>query len=394
VSIEPVKTRIEPSPGEVLLQNGLASDALPFLLAACRNTPSEWRHLLNLAVAYRLTGQYVMARESLVKASRLAPKAWPVYHTMANLSDDEGKFDLALAARQEAWKLCEGKSREVALGLAVSLLRKGNWREGWRFWEIGRFMYSWSPPPGAKICDGQNLNGKRLLVLTEGGYGDVFQNSRWLPLFVSQGAKVTFHVWERQIELLKCCPELQGVEFTPAGRDIDPSLYDYTTSLLSLPALLNATPETVPLPVTFSIEPFARNGHRRLGISWQAEEMSSHRKLRTIPLQNVESFSAIEAEWHSLVPKQTFSWMQPSPENWLDTARLMKSLDQVVACDSAVMHLAGCLLIPTIALLPVCAEWRFGTGDTMQPWYDSVRLVRAKKPDEWGDAVVEAVKLL
>ena len=395
MAFEPVGTHPHPKPGEVLLQHGLAADALPFLIAACQTEPTEWRHPLNLAVAYRLIGDYAKANGCLAKAIVMAPLAWPIHHTSANLWDDEGKFDVAFEARKKAWELCGGKSREVALGFAVSMLRRGEWKEGWRLWEIGRFMYSWSPPPGLQVYNGQDLKGKSLLVLTEGGYGDVFQNARFLPLFVTQGAKVTFCVWKRQIDLLKCSPELKDIELLPAGEDIDPSKYDYTTSLLSLPALIQSTPETVPPSITFDIEPlFAPNGHRRLGIAWQAEEMSSHRKLRTIPNEQIEAFGAIEAEWHSLDPKERLPWMQAGPDNWLDTARLMKSLNGVVAVDSAVMHLAGCLGIPTIALLPVCAEWRFGTGDTMETWYKSIRLVRAKHPDEWSDALAEAVSLL
>jgi len=65
-----------------------------------------------------------------------------------------------------------------------------------------------------------------------------------------------------------------------------------------------------------------------------------------------------------------------------------------VACDSAVMHLAGCLGKPVIALLPVCAEWRFGMGKTMEPWYAHTQLLRAAKSDEWSDVIEEAVKLL
>lgn len=395
MSIEPINTKSAPRPGEVLLQAGLATDAIAHLLNDIQSEPTQWRHRLNLGVALRLAGRYKEAHQRLDEAEIMAPKAWPVHHTRANLLDDEGRFMEALRERAEAWELSKGKSREVALGVAVGLLRQGAWREGWRFWEIGRLGYSWSPPPGTKIADGKSLEGKRVLVLTEGGYGDVFQNSRWLPTLIEMGAKVNFHVWKRQIPLLMTSPELEGVEFSPAGEEVDVGSYDCVTSLLSLPAILDVTPDKVPPPVTFHVEPLTpKNGHRTLGLAWRAEEMSSHRKLRTIPMELLEPFRSVEGEWQSLVPKETLPWMKPSPENWLDTARAMVTLDKVVAVDSAVVHLAGCLRIPTTMVLPVCAEWRWGTGEYALPWYENMRIVRAKQPDEWKQVIEEAVKLV
>src|SRR5258708_19077814 len=131
------------------------------------------------------------------------------------------------------------------------------------------------------VADRGNFEGKRLLVLTEGGYGDVFQYARWLPVMASKCSKVTFCVWQRQIDLLKTSPQLKDIEMVPVGSDIDFSQFDCFTSLLSLAALLDATPETVPPSVKFNVEPLVeRNGHRMLGVSWQAQEMRSHPKLR------------------------------------------------------------------------------------------------------------------
>lgn len=386
----------QPKPGEVLLKHGLASAALPHLLAYTRSEPACWHHYLNLAIAYRYLGRFDDARTALVSAAQLDPDAWPVYHTGANLAEDLGDFPRALDLRWKACGLCGFNRREVALGLAISLLRDGQWQKGWPYWELGRFLYSWTPPPHVKPWKGESLDGKRLLVMSEGGYGDVFQFARWLPLLAARGASLTLYVYPRQIDLLKRSPNLASVEFLPLGTELPPSLYHYATSILSVPALLSSLPGAVPPTLTFSLDTALPSHHPRprWGLCWQAEENGSIRKTRGIPGRLLECFQVKDVEWYSLVPGTALPWMHPGPDNWVDTARLIRGLDGVVSCDTAAAHLAGCLGIPTLLLLPVNAEWRWGTGTTGQPWYSRHTLIRARQPDRWQDALDEAVRLL
>ena len=43
----------------------------------------------------------------------------------------------------------------------------------------------------------------------------------------------------------------------------------------------------------------------------------------------------------------------------MDTAAIMKSLDLVIAADTAVAHLAGALGVPVWVALPVIPDWRW-----------------------------------
>src|SRR5439155_364289 len=46
-------------------------------------------------------------------------------------------------------------------------------------------------------------------------------------------------------------------------------------------------------------------------------------------------------------------------ESFLDTAAVMRHLDLMVCCDSALLHLAGALAVPTWAALSVANDWRW-----------------------------------
>jgi hypothetical protein len=70
---------------------------------------------------------------------------------------------------------------------------------------------------------------------------------------------------------------------------------------------------------------------------------------------------------------------------FLDTAALMKGLDLVVTCDTAVAHLAGALGVPVWVALALAPDWRWLLGRQDSPWYPTMRLFRQARRGEWGD---------
>jgi ADP-heptose:LPS heptosyltransferase len=74
-----------------------------------------------------------------------------------------------------------------------------------------------------------------------------------------------------------------------------------------------------------------------------------------------------------------------------DTAALIETLDVVISCDSAPLHLSGALGKRAIAVLPHVAEWRWGRDGDRTPWYPSMTLVRQPKAGDWH-AVFDVVK--
>ena len=50
--------------------------------------------------------------------------------------------------------------------------------------------------------------------------------------------------------------------------------------------------------------------------------------------------------------------------------------------------LAGGLGVPCWCLTPAKVAWRYGTfGGERMPWYNSVRLLRQQKSDDWGELI-------
>jgi ADP-heptose:LPS heptosyltransferase len=80
--------------------------------------------------------------------------------------------------------------------------------------------------------------------------------------------------------------------------------------------------------------------------------------------------------------------------HFTDTAAALVNLDLIIACDTAVAHLAGALARPTWLVLPLAAEWRWLTKRDDSPWYPTARLFRQRRLDDWDEVVARVAAAL
>jgi ADP-heptose:LPS heptosyltransferase len=73
--------------------------------------------------------------------------------------------------------------------------------------------------------------------------------------------------------------------------------------------------------------------------------------------------------------------------DWLDTARLVESLDGVVSVDTGMAHLAGAMGVPLHLLLPYTPDWRWGWQGASTGWYPTAVLHRQAAPADWTGAL-------
>ena len=73
-----------------------------------------------------------------------------------------------------------------------------------------------------------------------------------------------------------------------------------------------------------------------------------------------------------------------------DTAAVLANCDLLISSDSAVVHLAGAMGIPTWLALRWIPEWRWGLQGEHTAWYNSVRLFRQPRDGDW-DTVLQAM---
>ena len=279
--------------------------------------------------------------------------------------DAEAAFRAALAASDNA------RSRYA---LADLVLADGRYAEGWPLWEARRDLPDLRiPRPDAAYPEwrGEDLAGKRLLVMGEQGLGDSIMFSRYFAPLKARGAEIVF----------VCPPELHrlmarlGVEVAGAGEQADARAIaaDYWVLTGSLPVRLETTLETIPPPAAFAGLPQGSGG----GVGVVARGAPLHRNdhNRSLPPRLAQR---LLKHGRDLTPEAT------GAKDFEDTARIVADLDLVIAVDTSVAHLAGSMGKPVWVLLPARdTDWRWLRGRDDSPWYPSARLFRQRVSGDW-----------
>jgi hypothetical protein len=378
--------------------------ALEQLRIAAWKEPS-YKTLVNYAAAQRVACDFEGARDNLMQAiamDRDQPAAW---FNLANVESDTGHFAHALDRYETAWELgkhIRGVNQNLALGLAQALLREQRFEQAWPKWELGRFGHAWQLFPGTEPWY-PTCSCKHLLVICEGGYGDAFMFSRWLPLIDAEADfEITLMVWRCLAEILPW--EQLGVDHVIAKEDGLPADagFTHTISWMSLPAVLSHHRfEQFPRHTVAQKRPRMRHGTPHIGFCWQAGEIGHLRKFRSIDdstAHEIAGYMLKDAEVTSLTPGKGLEGMRvmPAGGGFELTQDVILEQDMVVSVDTVVAHMAGYYGVPTLLLLPCNSDWKWFRRDTVDRWYGPhVRYFRNREPAEWAKfAIIEQAQEL
>ena len=273
---------------------------------------------------------------------------------------------------------------------ALALLALGRWPEGFaEYAEVERHPIYMKPQhraaieAGLKRWHGEDLTGKRILLIHDHGLGDSIQCLRYVPVLQAMGADV----------VLQVPPELKRLAEHLAPTTSDVVDADYFCSLLFLLEVLQQTPDNVPLRPYLKADPdlvrkwVSRiDSHRwTIGVAWTPGKTHDGDYPRAIPLaelsryletSDVELFSvqqqgAAEAE-ANFVGHFEF-------EDFADCAALMWALDEITTIDTAAAHLAGAIGHPNVnLLLGHWASWRW-----LSPLYEGINILQQQRPGDW-----------
>ena len=370
----------------------------------------------NRGVGWVDINQHARGMADYMKAAELNPKLPQIWSNVGNakrhLGDIEGARD-AYAKAQEV----DPNYWDAAFNRALMELDLGNFEEGFKLFEL-RWRTGQLPPRGLPCPDwnGEDLTGKRLLFYGEQGFGDAIHFVRYATEIKAHypGATVNIEVRLPLARLLKTVP---GVDRVFAyGDELPP--HDYGCAMISAARVLGTTMETIPAPIPYisadpqrvalwrarldaDLKPFGDK--LRVGICWSGQA----RPLQPLADQTDRRRSTQLAQWEpiSRVPGVVFVGLQtgepakqakaPPPgmaiahysdelEDFADTAALMKCLDLVISVDTAVVHVAGALGMPTWMLSRFDGCWRWHGARRDSPWYPTLTQFRQPRQGDWN----------
>lgn len=310
------------------------------------------------------------------------------------------------------------------LNLGIAYLALGDFQQGlpeyeWRFAAyLGDIQL---PQPQ---WDGSCVQGKRICVDGEQGFGDIFQYIRYLEKLKADGAYLIFRAPAPVTAVLRLCPYIDQVA---TYYDEVPAC-DYHIPVCSLPLHYKTTIDTIPAAIPYLYadpiliqywsDYFASmaQGGLKIGICWHGnlhyEDQALQEKVKNKSC-TVADFSIIAAlpgvilynlqkiDEQERLDIADVPWLHLFDDSFdelhgrfMDSAAVIKNLDLVITVDTAIAHFAAALGTPTWVILPHEADWRWMYDRTDSPWYPNVRLFRQKKQGDWSELMRQVVRAL
>ena len=308
---------------------------------------------------------HLLKAERLYRSVRLSmPLA--ANTNLGNVLLAQGRFKAAEEAFVAA-RAADPADNRPPYNLSLLRLSEGDYTQGLSLYEYRRQR----GPPAVRAPEwrGEDLAGKRLLVLGEQGLGDQIMWSRFILPLLSRGAAID----------LVALPLLHGV-FTSLGvrlladeTALDPAAYDYWALLGSLPLRLGARLDDLPPPTPIAGPVTAGAG---IGVVPQGSRTHRNDAWRSLFGRDERRLLALGRD---LRPEAT------GATSFADTAAIVADLDLVISVDTATAHLAASIGKPTWILLQAgSTDWRWLRERRDSPWYPSVRLFRQRVPRDWA----------
>jgi Flp pilus assembly protein TadD len=299
------------------------------------------------------------------------------------------------------------------IDLAFTLLLAGKLEEGWRYyarrWRDKERMVRpafFNPQLEWQGRAAQPLQGRRIAVYAEQGYGDVIQFMRYVRELQADGATVYAVIQPELIPLVE--HSFAGVECLKGNRVLEA---DYHVALLELPMHYGTTLETIPAGVPYlrpppqKVQEWAQRlppaeGRLRVGLAWSGslrQVNNNNRAVRLsqlLPILEMPQLQCFSLQKGDCGP---FTDIAPQREQLLDltgdwadftdSTAMLENLDLVITVDTSIAHLAGAMGKECWVLLAPNADWRWLLDREDSPWYPGMRLFRR----DFGEARAKQV---
>ncbi|MBB4285223.1 tetratricopeptide repeat protein [Roseospira goensis] len=313
-------------------------------------------------------------------------------------------------------------SPDAHLALALALLKRGDWTDGWEEYEW-RVLKTDRPPDsfGQRPWEGEPLDGRRLLIWHEmQGVVEELMFLRLAPAAARlANGPLVIEADPRLVPLLaRGMPDVTVVPVAdPPAEAVHAPDVVAQVPFGSLPRLVAPEPAAgVTGRPTIAAdegraaalrERYLADGEALLvGLCWSPLG-SRRRRERRVPLSALDPLFALEGvRFVALQPGSARAKLERlRAERTLDAvidpeidaatdldglAAQITACDMVVSADALVAHLTGSLAVPGLLLLPFAADWRWGLSGTRTPWYPSLRLARQTVPRDWSRPVARA----
>jgi hypothetical protein len=376
---------------------------------ACEHTANGWRGLTADGELLNVTAPINGAPAVIPESLAIEQNGITAYRAVSKPTND-GAIDAYERHLNASIRLCRANEPrraleeiDAALGHAhtmvarynrgMILLALGHWQEGFDEWShcertsplFMRPQYRTAIEGGLVPWTGQNIAGKKLLLIHDHGFGDSLMMLRYIPRLRAMGADI----------VLQVPPELHRLAKQCAFVTRKPINVDYVCSLLMLMPLLHETSESIAPASYLKVDPVLVeewrrrlcNDRKQIGVAWSIGKNHTDDYPRAAPLGLFVKMLGHDATLISMQQQGRAEANMLGVENYqfedfADCAACMSLMDEIVTVDTAAVHLAGAIGHPRISLLlSHWSSWRW-----QAPLYRNLRLCRQDSAGDWESA--------
>ena len=429
------------------MENNRHDEALPILLRVLSEFPNVVWALTALGMIYRGRKQFHAAEACYKRAVKYAPDYAELHSNLGNLYKDMDRLDEAVDHSRKAVSLAPDRYTFLN-NLAINYRENMQIEESLKTYEkclelrpddpvvqsdIGFVnLYSrdldtaWDlfesrlktdqvPFPDQLSIpkwEGQtDTKDKKLVVMTEQGFGDTLLMSRFFPLLAKKFKEV--HV--------TCKPPLRplfkDMPVTLINHEVVPlKEYDYYTPVMSIIQYIEKDWLKWPAIPPLNVAPKSTHKYRfldvhvkapKIGIVWSGSVTFKNNAKRAVDLEpflklaashpDLQFYSFQKGEREQDLNKHGQGTIIPigqSFDTFSDTAAALKHMDLIIMTDSALAHLAGAFDIPVLNLLNTRPYWLYLPKSKTTPLYPSMRFVHQEISGEWNPVFVTVDEIL
>lgn len=395
--------------GKALAKSGELAEAERELRRAAALAPQRLDVASNLGCV--LLERPGAAQEALALFERLARAAPDNEHYAVNLGNALWATQGADAAGAHYERFLE-RHREAALVhyiLALNLLARGRFNDGWREYDWRRRLAGMRLPERGTGALAADLSGRRIRLRREQGLGDELFFLRFVPELRQRGARVAYECSPKLVPLLSQDPLLEPLPDA-----------DLTMHVGDLPLLLgsNGTPPPFPLApdahrLAIWRERLAAAGPPPyVGVTWRAgtalarqaefarrdvdalrkevplaplaEALAGARVTLVVLQRHPEPGEVDEISRRARRPSCDLTALN---DELADMAAVLALIDDYVAVSNTNVHLRASGGRSSRVLVPFPPEFRWMDAGDASPWFPDHRLYRQNAERKWDSAL-------
>ena len=443
LKINPANVKTLNNIGHLLLRRKKNSFAINFLKKAIENDKKFFSAYLNLSIVYKNLEKYedsINVIKSYLHIDNSSFEAYAnlgklyfdiknykeslnhynialqinnanplIYYNLALLFEKQNKFHNAINNYKKSIEL-KSDFYDSKFNLSLLYFKIGKCKKGINLYD-SRFYKNQNR--NTDIINKSLLNlskhtvdkTKKIYILAEQGYGDIFQFSRLVLFLNNNEYKTCFVINDELFDFYSDQSLFENLIKKSEFLKLD------LTNVTSIPMM--SIPKIFDLNIgdyTFGQYIFAKKEKSEkwsnlankdsfsVGIAWQAGNDQDNYE-RSVPIKFFNKLAHLkQIKLISLHPKKLVKDFEENRKlykdiiflnemdkeyKFVDTAAIISNLDLVISIDTAIAHLSAAMNKETWITLSYNHDWRWGLKNMKSHWYKSVKLFRADSKNNW-----------